>query len=247
MKPTFGWALCWLTLTLADLVGAADSMSAALDCSVLKLSLAGDQRIEVSSHRFSILPPQGESWCLFSSNSLRVTFFRIPPRAEGLETVPSPNEFFRALQAGGFMGVAAALVHFGADIESPYELKIAVDRMIIGHFFSQFIGGIASAERRFQLLESHSSIDGSVGANCARFDAKVKAWGLRGAPPNSVMVLNFSNNLICTHPQPVSKNILVWISVVELYREGEQSNADKVRREVEPFLHSLQFPTLLQQ
>jgi hypothetical protein len=139
------------------------------------------------------------------------------------------------------MGVAAALVHFGADIESPYELKIAVDRMIIGHFFSQFIGGIASAERRFQLLESHSAIDGSVGANCARFNAKVKARGLRGAPPNSVMVLNFSNNLICTHPQTVSKNILVWISVVELYREGEQSNADEVRREVEPFLHSLQF------
>lgn len=93
MKPTFGWALCWLTLTLADLFGAADSKSAALDCSVLKLSLAGDQRIEVSSHRFSILPPQGESWCLSSSKSLGVTFFRIPPRIEGSETVPHQMNF----------------------------------------------------------------------------------------------------------------------------------------------------------
>lgn len=62
------------------------------------------------------------------------------------------------------------------------------------------------------------------------------------APPGLVMILNFSNNLICAHPQPASsKSRLIWISFVETYREGEQSAADTVRREVDPFLQSLQF------
>jgi len=64
------------------------------------------------------------------------------------------------------------------------------------------------------------------------------------APPGLVMILNFSNNLICAHPQPASsKRGLLWIGFVETYQEGARSAADTVRWEVEPFLRSLQFIT----
>jgi hypothetical protein len=114
--------------------------------------------------------------------------------------------------------------------------------MISTHIFSQFTAGISAAERRYQLIESHSAVDRSLDARCVRFDAKVEARGLRWQLPGTVIVLNFINNLICAHPQPPSsKSPLIWLSFVEAYREGEQSAADTVRREVDPFLQSLQF------
>ena len=92
------------------------------------------------------------------------------------------------------------------------------------------------------MLESHSAVNRSLDASCVRFDAKVEARGLYKAPAGVVVVLNFINNLICAHPHPASsKSRLIWISFVETYREGEQSAADTVRREVDPFLQSLQF------
>jgi hypothetical protein len=131
---------------------------------------------------------------------------------------------------------------FGFNIESPDQLKIAVDQMISTHIFSQFTAGISTAERRYQLIESQSAVDRSLDASCVRFDAKVEARGLQWQLPGTVVVLNFINNLICAHPQPPSsKNPLIWMSFVEAYREGEQSAADTVRREVDPFLQSLQF------
>ena len=113
--------------------------------------------------------------------------------------------------------------------------------MINIHIFSQFVGRISSAERQYELLESHSILDTSLDANCVRFDAKVEARGFHKAL-SGIVVLNFINNLICAQPQPPSsKSPLIWISFVETYREGEQSTADSVRREVDPFLQSLQF------
>ena len=133
------------------------------------------------------------------------------------------------------------LPDFGFNIESLEQVKFAVDEMISMHVFSQFVGGISSAERRYQLLESHSQLDGSFGASCVRFDAKVEARGMHQVPPGFVMILNFSNNLICAHPQPASsKRGLLWMSFLETYQEGAQSAADSVRREVEPFFRSLQ-------
>lgn len=157
----------------------------------------------------------------------------------------SPNELFPALiQVTRFTGLAVGLPDFGFNIESPEQVKFAVDEIINMHVFSQFVGGISSAERRYQLLESHSQVDGSFGASCVRFDAKVEQRGMHRAPSGLVMILNFSNNLICAHPQPASsKRGLLWISFVETYPEGAQSAADTVRREVEPFLRSLQFMT----
>jgi hypothetical protein len=104
------------------------------------------------------------------------------------------------------------------------------------------VGGISSAERRFQVLDADSAIDQSFGASCVRFDAKVAEQGAFLALPHVIIKLNFINNLVCAHPQPTSaKSSLVWIGFVEVHREGDQSTAATLSREVEPFLRSLEF------
>ena len=247
MNPYVQWAVGSLYLTVAAFCGAAGFTPVPFNCSMAQGSLVTnlDQRIEVPPAGFSVLPPQGENWCVKSLASQGLSFLKAPVSVAVFGQPSSPDAIFPViLQAIRFTGLAMSLPDFGFNIESPEQVKFAVDEMISMHVFSQFVGGISSAERRYQLLESHSQVDGSVGASCVRFDAKVEARGMHQAPPGFVMILNFSSNLICAHPQSTSsKRGLLWISFVETYQEGAQSAADTVRREVEPFLRSLQFMT----
>jgi len=239
------WAICSLYLTVAAFCDAAVFTPVPINCAMLDSSLVADldKRIEVSASGFSVLPPQGENWCVKSMASKGLSFLKAPASASVFGQPRSPDELFPvALQAVRFTGLALDFPDFGFNTESPEQLKVAVDQMISIHIFSQFVAGISSAERRYQLLESHSVVDRSFGASCVRFDAKVEARGLHKAPPGLVIVLNFINNLVCVHPEPASsEDPLIWISIVEAYREGEQSAVETVRREVEPFLRSLQF------
>jgi hypothetical protein len=140
------------------------------------------------------------------------------------------------------MGIAVALPDFGTHSPSPDQLKVVVDELISNHFFSQVVGGISSAERHFQLVDSHSAMDGSFGASCVLFDAKVEELGAYLAPTDVVINLNFFGNLVCAHPQPTSANSSwVWIGFIEVYREGDQSAAAMLSGEIEPFLRSLEF------
>jgi hypothetical protein len=247
MKTYVHWAVCSLYLAVTAICGAAGFTPIPFNCSMAQSSAVTNihQRIEVSAAGFSVLPPQGENWCVKSLASQGLSFLKAPLSVAVFGQPSSPDELFSVvLRAVRFTGLAVSFPDFGFNTESPEQLKVAVDEMISIHIFSQFTGGISSAERRYQLLESHSLVDRSFGANCIRFDAKVEARGMHLTPPGLVMILNFSNNLICAHPEPASpKSPLIWISFVEAYREGEQSAADMVRREVEPFLRSLQFKT----
>jgi hypothetical protein len=245
MKTYVRWTVCSLYLTLAAFCGAASFTPVPVNCSMLDSSPVTnlDKRIEVSASGFSVLPPQGENWCVKSLASQGLSFLKAPVIMPVFGQPSSPDDLFPVvLQAVRFTGLAVDLPDFGFNTESPEQLKVAVNEMISRHIFSQFTAGISTAEHRYQLLESHSTVDRSLGANCVRFDAKVEARGFHKALPGIVVVLNFINNLTCAHPQPPSsKSPLIWISFVETYREGEQSAADTVRREVAPFLHSLQF------
>jgi hypothetical protein len=247
MKTYVQWAVGSLCLTVAAFCGAAGFTPVPFNCSMAQGSLVTnlDQRIEVPPAGFSVLPPQGENWCVKSLASQGLSFLKAPMSVAVFGQPSSPDELFPvAVQAFRFTGLAVGLPDFGFNIESPEQVKFAVDEMISMHVFSQFVGGISSAERRYQLLESHSQVDRSFGASCVRFDAKVEERGMHHALPGLVMILNFSNNLICAHPQPASSERgLIWISFLETYQEGGQSTADTVRREVEPFLRSLQFIT----
>jgi hypothetical protein len=234
--------VCGLCLVFAGFCSAADSISIPLDCRGLKASAVGQQRIDVPVSGFSVLPPEGENWCV-SPMASGFFFFKHPASVELLAQPPSDSDLFQVvLQTVRFMGMALALPEFGTEHPSPDQLKVVVDELISHHFFSQVVGGVSSAERRFQLVKSHSAIERSYGASCVRFDAKVAEQGAYLAPPDVVMNLNFSNNLVCAHPQPASsKSGLVWISFVEVYREGDRSAAATLSREVEPFLRSLEF------
>ena len=244
MRRYIRWIVFSLYLMVPGFCGAAVFTPIPFNCSVFDSSLVTnvDNRIEVSALGFSVLPPQGENWCVKSMSAKGLSFLKVPGSVAVFGQPRSPDDLLpAALQAARFTGVAVGLPDFGFKTDSPEQLKIAVDQMISIHVFSQFVGGLSSAERHYKLLESHSILDTSLDANCVRFDAKVEARGYHKALPG-IVVLNFINNLICTHPQPPSsKSPLIWISFVETYREGEQSTADTVRREVEPFLQSLRF------
>ena len=184
MRTHVCWMVCGLCLLLARFSSAAEFISIPLDCKGLQASEAGQQRIEVPDSGFSVLPPQGENWCVRSMASQGFTFFKHPASVEIPAQPPTPNDLFQVvLQTVRFMGIAVALPEFGTHHPSPDQLKVVVDELISNHFFSQVVGGISSAERHFQLMESHSVIDGSFGASCVRFDAKVEELGAYLAPP----------------------------------------------------------------
>src|SRR5262245_2820506 len=235
--------LCGLCLVLARFSSAADSTSIPLDCKGLQASEAGQQRIQVADSGFSVLPPQGENWCVRSMASKGFTFSKHPASVEISAQPLTPNDLFQVvLQTVRFMGIAVALPEFGTHHPSPQQLKVVVDDLIANHFFSQVVGGISSAERHFQLLDSHSAMDGSLGASCVRFDAKVEELGAYLAPADVVINLNIVGNLICANPQPTSANSsLIWIGFLEAYREGDQSAAAMPSTEVQRFLRSLEF------
>jgi hypothetical protein len=242
VKRYVGWLVCGLSLGLAAFCSAADSISIRLDCKGLQASAVGQRRIEVSAAGFSILPPQGENWCV-SPMASGFFFLKHLATVEIPARPPSQNDLFQVvLQAARFMGLAVTLPAFGNERPSPDQLKVVVDQLISNHFFSQVIGGISSAEQRFQLVQSHSAIDRSYGASCVRFNAQVTEQGAYLSPPDVVININFFNNLVCAHPQPPSsKSGLIWVSVVEVYRDGAQPAAATMSQEVEPFLRSLQF------
>jgi hypothetical protein len=235
--------VCGLCLVFAGFCSAADTQTIPLDCKGLQASAVGEQRIEVQASGFSVLPPQGENWCVRSMASQGFTFLKHPASVEIPAQPPSPNDLFQVvLQTVRFMGIAVALPEFGTRSPSPDQLKVVVDQLIENHFFSQVVGGLSSAERRFRLVESHSAVDRSFGASCIRFDARVEEQGAFLAPAGVAVILNFFDNLICAHPQPASSNSsLIWISFVEVYREGDESVAATLNREVELFLRSLEF------
>ena len=245
MRTYVRWMISSLYFMVPGFCGAAVFTAIPLNCSMLDSAPITnlDKRIEVSAPGFSVLPPQGDNWCAKSLRGEGFLFLKAPVSGSIFGQAPSPDQLFQfSLTVMRFTGLAVGLPDFGFKTESPEQLKVAVDQMISMHIFSQFVGGLSSAERHYELLESHSAIDRSLGVSCVRFNAKVEERGLYKAPPGIVVVLNFMNNLICAHPKPVSStNRLIWISFVETHREGEQPTADAVKQEVEPFLQSLQF------
>jgi hypothetical protein len=243
MRKYICGVVCGLCLVVAGFSSAADTQTIPLDCKGLQASEAGLQRIQETDSGFSVLPPQGENWCVRSMASQGFTFFKHPPSVEISTQPPTPNDLFQVvLQTVRFMGIAVALPEFGTHHPSPQQLKVVIDDLIANHFFSQVVGGISSAERHFQLVDSNSAKDGSFGASCVHFDAKVEELGAYLAPADVVINLNFVGNLVCAHPQPTSANSsLVWIGFIEVYREGDQSAAATLSAEVEPFLRSLEF------
>jgi hypothetical protein len=185
------------------------------------MSRAPNQRVQLGSPPFSILPPQGENWC---SSILPggATFFKAPGIVEVPATSPTNEEVLQiALGAVRFFTLAMTIANFGTDPTAPGQLKIVVDELISKHFFSQILSGLSSAERRFQLLDSQSALDNSLGVSCARFGARAESRTVLSAKP-VILNLKFLDNKVCIHPQSIGrKSTLVWIGFATV--EGEET------------------------
>ena len=189
MRRYLPWVIFSLDLMVPAFCSAAVFTPIPFNCSVFDSSLVTnvDERIEVSSLGFSVLPPQGENWCVKSMAEKGLSFLKVPGSVAVYGQPRSPDDLLpAALQAARFTGVAVGLPDFGFKTGSPEQLKIAVDQTISIHVFSQFVGGLSSAERHYELLESHSILDTSLDATCVRFDAKVEARGYHKALPGIV-------------------------------------------------------------
>ncbi|HEX2929818.1 MAG TPA: hypothetical protein VHV54_08910 [Candidatus Binatia bacterium] len=80
IKPYLACAVYALSLSLAVCCKAADAAPVTSNCDALK-SLpvtSPEQRIEITTPGFSVLPPRGERWCYRLMASQGVSFFRIP-------------------------------------------------------------------------------------------------------------------------------------------------------------------------
>src|SRR5262245_24148483 len=114
------WMLCGLSLVLATFSSAADFISIPLNCKGLQASRAGQHRIQGSDSGFSVLPPQGENWCVRSMASQGFTFMKHPGSVEIPAQPPTPDDLFQVvLQTVRFMGIAVALPEFGPHYPSP--------------------------------------------------------------------------------------------------------------------------------
>jgi hypothetical protein len=233
-------ALCCLCVGFAAFCNAADVTSIPGDCEALRGSAVNlEQRIEIAAHGFSVLPPQGERWCYSLLALSGVSFFKTPKLEWPSERPPSLDE----IVAGRLFSATAVslkgLRGFDAQIQHPDDLKTLVTLLIRQQFFAQFTTGLSSADHRFRLLESNLKSETYSGAICVKFDARVEERGNLQAP-NLVFVLNFPVNLVCRHPA-VSDTELIWIGFVERYLNSEQSTADALKQEYEPYIQSVQF------
>ena len=115
---------------------------------------------------------------------------------------------------------------------------MVVDELISKHFFSQILTGLSA---RYQILDSQSALDNSLGVSCVRFGARVESRMVQSAKP-AILNLKFLDNKVCIHPQSTGpKSTLVWIGFATIQGEKTPSNEIKIPKEVEPFLQSLEF------
>ena len=240
MKTYLTWAVYALSLSLAVCCEASDSAPITINCDTLQSSPVTnlEQRIEIAAPGFSVLPPRSERWCYRLLASQGVSFFRIPQFEKVFDGPPSLE--IAALRLSGAMAMSLkGLRDFETKVQTPDELKNAVNVLIKEHLFSQISAGVLSAQHRFRLLESNVAINSALGATCVRFDALVEERGSLQAP-TLVFLMNFPGNVVCRHPT-ASDNELIWAGFIERYVEGERPASDTLKGEYEPFIQSLQF------
>jgi hypothetical protein len=240
MKTYLNFVVYSLCFTVAVCCDAADFEPITVNCDTLRSTAVTnlDQRLEIGVQGFSVLPPQGEHWCYRSMVS-GVSFFKVHKSENGFERPPSHAELAALHMFGAIAMSLGGFGKFGTKIQTPDELKTLVDRLISEHLFSQILGGVLSAEHRFQLLESNVAINSSLEAICVRFATRVEERGSSQAP-GLVFVLNLSGNVACRHPDAPAIG-LIWAGFFERYVQGDQPAADTLRGETEPFVRSLQF------
>src|SRR4030095_16881676 len=108
MRRYIRWIVFSLYLMVPRFCDAAVFTPIPFNCSVFDSSLVTnvDNRIEVSALGFSVLPPQGENWCVKSMAAKGLSFLKVPGSVAVFGQPRSPDDLLpAALQAARLTGV----------------------------------------------------------------------------------------------------------------------------------------------
>ena len=88
MRIYVQWAVCSLYLTVVAFCDAASFTPVPVNCRMLDSSPVTnlDKRIGVSAAGFSVLPPQGENWCVKLMASQGLSFLKAPSEHASFRT-----------------------------------------------------------------------------------------------------------------------------------------------------------------
>ena len=231
MRTTSAWLL--VSAWIISAVGCAASRPAtpiSMTCQFLRMASANPtERVTLPSVGFSLLPPQGDRWCVGASGPRETTFMSSPLLGKLLDKRPSEAEIRHSI----------ALVVVADEV--PKDSRIETEADMIAFIEQRFLGKRPGS--RFALVESKFVPDSSLGAECIRFDAVVEE---RDNPDARGLVLIgvFRDNFLCRHPKTRTPT-LVLVSTSERYVQGTITTAplliDSLRSEWEPSVRSLQF------
>ncbi len=206
------------------------AMPVRVDCQFLRMASVSSptQRMEFRSWGYSLLPPQGNQWCIGGAGPRGTRFITHPLFGKVIETRPSQAELRHTF---GIMAIADE-VPKDAKVETAADLFTSVERLVLG----------GQPKSRFKVVETRFVPDSSLGAECVRFDTVVEERDNPGAP-GVVLVLVNRDNFLCRHPGSRTPT-LIWIGASERYVQGTLTGPlliDTLRTEWEPSVRSLQF------
>jgi len=221
MKAHVRWVLLG-TWGLVVACAAAPFVPRRLDCDALRLaSVNATRRFDFHSPDFSILPPQGEHWCIAHTNARGVQFVKNLLSGQVIDAPPSGEKVAHTFIA------AAIAIRTEEKIESTADLRGLFERLMFG---------AKGYSTRYKLLESKTVADDSLGADCLRYDL---VWEERDNPRvPGVLLITTNEGYLCRHPHSVG---LIHIFYSERHPERMPSQLDPLRREVEPFVKSVVF------
>lgn len=233
----------WLLGILTTGCAAVLSTPVMFDCRQLGMTPVTDtaQRLEFPSPGFSVLPPQGEHWCIQQSQPSGIAFVKSPLFGKLLDRRPQETEV-----AHTFVAMAREVSVEEAAVESPADLQAFVERWLRGGAGVRLGGPTMVLDTtplaRFKLARSKVLLDNSLQASCVRWDAVIEE---RDNPmvSGSVLIQTTRNNFLCWHPHS-RERVFILIGYSERHVQGEQAQpplVEMLKREVEPFLQSLRF------
>lgn len=215
-------AVSLLLITLAGC--AAPRVAAVLDCASLKMPpvTAQEQRIEFGNAGFSVMPPQGEHWCVRGLDSTGVGF-------------STGALLGRRLDARPPIATAANSLGLMALVMDPGEWKVDTAdglRAYAEHKLREEPG-------RFRNRATHVSPDPTFGAECVRTEQIVEE---RHNPrlPGAVLIM-INRQVFCRHPDASRR--VIFFGASERYAEGDPGPRllELRKDQIDGFVRSLRF------
>ena len=223
MSTTRAVAVSVLLITLAGC--AAPRVAAVMDCASSQMSpvTAQDQRIEFAIAGFSIMPPQGEHWCVVARDSVRGAVFS------------TSALLGRRLDARPPLATVANTLSLMALMIDPGEWKVDTAEGLRAYTDYRLRGEPGRLTNR----ETHVSPDPTFGAECVRAEQIVEE---RHNPklPGAVLIM-VNREFLCRHPDAPRRVILFGAS--ERYAEGDPGPRllELRKDQIDGFIRSLSF------